>query len=69
MRKRNCLWQSYVCLTRNIEQVDHSVVSNEDEMEVIQSKVILRLCGLGGNRFDTDTLIERINLTPGEQRK
>ena len=55
---------AYVCLARNIEQVEHSVSRQADEVEVIQSDMLLALCGRCGNRFDTDTLVRLIRLVP-----
>jgi NAD-dependent SIR2 family protein deacetylase len=54
-----------VCITRNIEQIEHSIASNEDEIEVIQSDILINLCGSCGNKFDTETLIKLISITPG----
>ena len=57
--------KAYVCITRNIEQIEHSISSNEDEVEVIQSDLLITLCGSCGNKFNTETLIKLISITPG----
>lgn len=54
---------AYVCVTRNIEQVEHSIIDSEDQVVVIQSDVLIALCGSCGNNFDTETLVTLINLT------
>ncbi len=56
---------AYVCITRNIEQIERSISSNEDEVEVIQSDILISLCGSCGNKFDTETLVKLISITPG----
>ena len=56
---------AYVCLTRNIEQIEHSIANNEDEIQIIQSDPLITLCGSCGNMFDTETLVKLIRLTPG----
>ncbi len=56
---------AYVCITKNIEQIIHSIGLNEDEVEVIQSDLLITLCGSCGNKFDANTFVKLINLTPG----
>ena len=56
---------AYICLTRNIEQIEHSIANNEDEVVVIQSDLLITLCGSCGNKFNTDTPIKLISITPG----
>lgn len=56
---------AFVCITRSIEQIEHSIASNEDVAEVIQADILIALCGTCGNKFDTDTLVKLIQVTPG----
>lgn len=55
---------AYVCIARNIEQVEHSVSAHEDQVEIIQSDMLLSLCGRCGNRFDAGLLEQLIQLIP-----
>ncbi len=55
---------AYVCLTRNIEQVQHCITTNEDEIEIIESEMLIALCGYCGNKFNADTLVKLIHLIP-----
>ena len=56
---------AYVCITKNIEQIEYSIVNNQDEAQIIQSDILIALCGSCGNKFDTETLIKLINMTSG----
>jgi len=53
------LGNAYVSITRNIEQAEYDLISDEEEIQVIDSEQIITLCGKCGNAFDTDKL-ERI---------
>lgn len=55
----------YISITKNIELIVLSETGNEDEVEMIQSDILVAFCESCGNKFDTDTLIKLINLTPG----
>ena len=55
---------AYVTITRNIEQVEHNVVENEFEIQVIDSIELIRLCGKCGNAFDADMLSTIIQSIP-----
>ncbi len=56
---------AYVCITKNIEQIEHSIATNVDEIQVIQSDQLITLCGSCGNNFDTETLIKLFRMMPG----
>jgi hypothetical protein len=62
--------KAYVCISKNIEQINHEVISNEEEVEVISSENLLVLCGKCGNKFDDDFFINIIKNFPlfGNQR-
>lgn len=47
---------AYVSITRNIEQIEHNLIENEDEVQVIDSVELIRLCGACGNMFDVEIL-------------
>ena len=52
---------AYVCISRSIEQIEHSIERNEDEALIIQSDILIALCGSCGNKFDIGTLINLIS--------
>lgn len=56
---------AYVCITRNIEQMEHSVVDNDNLIEIIRSDQLVTFCGRCGNSFDSDMLVKLIGLIPG----
>ena len=60
---------AYISLNRNIEQLEHSIANNKDEVQVIQSDILLVLCGSCGNMFDTETMVKLIRLTPGGKQQ
>ena len=64
-RKEIIKGSEYISITKNIEQIVLSENGNEDEVEMIQSDILVALCASCGNKFDTETLIKLINLTPG----
>ncbi len=43
---------AYVCFTKNIEQIEHSIPDNQDEITIIDSEMLIALCGSCGNKFD-----------------
>ncbi len=45
-----------VVIKKNIEHLDHNLLANRDEIEVVRSDVLTTLCGHCGNRLDTDVL-------------
>jgi len=58
------LGAAYVTITRNIEQVEHNIIENEFEIQVIDSIELIRLCGKCGNAFDADMLSTIIQSIP-----
>ena len=56
---------AYVSLTRNIEQVEHNVIENEDEIRLLHADELLTLCTSCGSSFDTEHLINIIKNLPG----
>lgn len=55
---------AYVSITKNIEQVEHNVINNEEEIEVIHSETLITLCGTCGNRFDESSFVQLIKNIP-----
>lgn len=55
---------AFVCLTRSIEQIEHSVADMEYSAEVIDADILIALCGRCGNAFDTETLVKLISIIP-----
>ncbi|MBZ5857610.1 hypothetical protein [Flavihumibacter profundi] len=55
---------AYVCISRNIEQIEHNIAGNEDEVQVIDAEIIIALCGSCGNKFDTGALQKLVQLIP-----
>jgi hypothetical protein len=55
---------AYVNITRNVEQVEHNIMENEFEIQVIDSIELIRLCGKCGNAFDADLLSTIIQSIP-----
>jgi len=54
----------YVSIVRNVEQADFSIVTNNDEITIIDSQEIITLCGSCGNSFNADTIGQIINTIP-----
>jgi hypothetical protein len=55
---------AYVSVQRNIEQAKHNFISNEDDIQVIDSELLLTLCGSCGNKFHFDILAKLIEAIP-----
>jgi DNA-directed RNA polymerase subunit M/transcription elongation factor TFIIS len=55
---------AYVSVQRNIEQAEHNFVNNEDDVQVIDSELLLTLCGSCGNKFHFDILAKLIEAIP-----
>ncbi len=58
---------AYVCIYRSIEQIEHSIIQNEDVAEIIDADILIALCGKCGNKFDTGTLATIISTLPFER--
>jgi hypothetical protein len=56
--------KAQVTITRNIEQAEHNILENRDEIEVIDSEQIMTLCGSCGNSFDAHKIAQIINSIP-----
>jgi hypothetical protein len=56
---------AYISITRNIEQVEHSLVDNEDQIRILHADELVTLCSACGNLFDTESLINIIKNLPG----
>ena len=57
---------AYICLTRNIEQIEHSISDLEDSAQILHSDLLYSMCGTCGNRFSHETLIELISIIPDD---
>lgn len=57
---------AYVCISRSIEQIEHNIAENQDEVQVIDADIIIALCGSCGNKFDTASLQKIVALIPWE---
>jgi ribosomal protein S26 len=55
---------AYVCIYRSIEQIEHNIAENQDEVQVIDAEIIIALCGNCGNKFDTAALHKLVQLIP-----
>jgi hypothetical protein len=55
---------SYVTIARNVEQAEHIISSNKDEVQVIDSELLLTLCGRCGNAFHYDIIARIIDTIP-----
>ena len=53
-----------VSVQRNIEQAYHTISSNEDEVQIIDSELLLTLCGSCGNAFHYDVIARIIETIP-----
>ena len=56
---------AYISISRNIEQVEHNVVENQDEIHLLHAEELLTLCTSCGNQFNTEGLINIIKTLPG----
>ncbi len=59
----------YICLNHNIEYFKHNVITNDDEIEVVQSEQILTLCASCGNGFDVNILKQILRTIPRDNSK
>jgi hypothetical protein len=55
---------AYVVIERNIEEAFHNVTSNKDETQIIDSEVLITLCGKCGNEFQYDVIAKIIQAVP-----
>jgi hypothetical protein len=55
---------AYVSVQRNVEQAEHNFISNEDEVQIIDSELLLTLCGKCGNAFHYDIIARLIDTIP-----
>src|SRR5450432_1157468 len=51
---------AYVSIARNIEQIDYDKLTKKDQVQVIDSEVVLLLCAKCGNTFHYDRIKELI---------
>ena len=56
---------AYISVTRNIEQVEHNLIENLDEIRMLHADELLTLCAACGHLFDTEGLINIIKNLPG----
>lgn len=55
---------AYVSINRNIEQLIHNVIEDSDEIEVIDSFMLLALCPTCGNKFSIEQISNIIKVIP-----
>jgi hypothetical protein len=55
---------AYVSIARNIEQAEHIFATDKDEVAVIDSELLLTLCGSCGNTFHYDVIAKIIKTIP-----
>ncbi len=58
---------AYVSIARNIEQIDYDKRTKEDQVQVIDSEVILLLCAKCGNAFHYDRIKDLIPARAAEK--
>jgi hypothetical protein len=55
---------AYVTIVRSVEQADHNLPKNREEITVIDSHELITFCGSCGNTFDADTIASIIHAIP-----
>ena len=55
---------AFVSIQKSIEQIQFSIIDNENYSQVIDASLLYSMCGSCGNKFDSETLIRLIELTP-----
>lgn len=48
--------KAYISIIKSIEQIEHDLLKNRLEVEVLDEEEVIRLCGKCGNFFDVETL-------------
>ena len=56
--------QSHISICRNIETVENNIISLTLEAEVLNSEEVICLCNKCGANFDTEKLMQLINIIP-----
>jgi hypothetical protein len=56
--------KAYVCITKSIEQMEHNIATNEEEIEVISDEALLTFCGSCGNKFDDELFVSIVRNFP-----
>lgn len=54
----------YVCIEKNIEHIEHNIISNSHDVEVLNSQVLATFCGSCGNAFDSEMFVMLIKTLP-----
>jgi len=60
---------AYVTILRNIEQADLDVISNREEITIIDSSEVITFCGSCGNAFDASLIANIINAIPPDSNR